>query len=72
MKVAIVSASALGSRCWLPKRMTGTCASCQRYDACTYPERVADASYDALRKRARELREESDAIYERLKEMTEK
>lgn len=72
MKVAVVSSFAMGVNCWLPVRMTGTCATCNRYDTCSYPERVADEVYDDLRAMAKSLRDQSDAIYAQLKRMRKK
>ena len=43
-----VKACQLGTNCWSPLRFTGHCYKCQRYEYCTYPERVADKTYDNL------------------------
>ena len=63
MTARIVSFSALGSNCWSPDRLAGTCAACFRYDRCTYPERVADERYDAVRVQAAQLKAQSEALY---------
>jgi hypothetical protein len=59
----------LGARCWSAERFTSSCFKCGRYDACTYPERVANVQYDELRETAADLRRQSDTLYSICKEM---
>lgn len=63
MRAVTVSSSQLGINCWSAKRFTNTCHRCDRYDRCRYPERVANAEYDAKRAEAKRLKDESDRLY---------
>lgn len=63
MAFGTVTLSSLGANCWSPARVVGSCATCGRYDTCTYPERVADLTYDGLREKARRLKQESEDLY---------
>lgn len=69
MSVAVVSFKDLGSNCWSAVRLTTGCHACQRYDTCTYPERVPTPAYDQLRSDAAALKAQSDAIYARARNM---
>ncbi|MDX5412854.1 MAG: hypothetical protein LPK02_07380 [Rhodobacterales bacterium] len=69
MKVAVASFKDLGSNCWSAARFNGRCHTCKRYDACTYPERIANAEYDQLRSEAASLKKQSDEIYDRVRDM---
>jgi hypothetical protein len=69
MGVAKASLALLGANCWSAHRFTGNCFKCGRYDACKYPERVANENYDDLRATAADLRLQSDRLYSICKEM---
>ena len=68
MTFAIVMKSKLGA-CWDSHVYTNSCFKCSRYDRCIYPERIADATYDNLRKKAALLKLESDRLYDQLRDM---
>lgn len=69
MTACVVTDTALGSRCWSADRLAGTCAACDRYDRCAYPERSPDERYDAVRATAAKLKAESEALYAEAKKI---
>ena len=60
--IAIVRQDELGINCWMPIRFLNRCRECFRYERCKYPEKKADAVYDALLKEKRRLNKELKVV----------
>lgn len=69
MKATTIPSSKLGVNCWAPHRALGMCHRCDRYDRCTYPERVPNVEYDQLRARSVQLRKEADEALEQARRL---
>ncbi len=58
----IVSQNELGTNCWMPIRFLDRCRECFRYEKCKYPEKKADAVYNALLREKSELNRKLKAV----------
>lgn len=69
MKATTVPSFMLGTNCWAPLRVLSMCHRCDRYNRCTYPERVPNEEYDRLRARSAQLRREADEALEQARRL---
>lgn len=69
MKAITVNFNLIGFNCWSAERFLDRCHSCDRYDRCNYPERVANDEYDTVRAAAAAAKNESDRLYTLAREM---
>jgi len=70
--IAIVRQDELGTNCWMPIRFLDRCRECSRYERCNYPEKKADAVYDALLKEKSELNRKLKALRKEIARMSGK
>jgi len=69
---AIVSQNELGTNCWMPIRFLHRCRECFRYEECKYPEKKADAVYDALLTEKSELNRKLKTVRKEIARMSGK